>query len=658
MKKTVTANISGTVFHIEEDAFLKLGRYLESIRGKFTGTDGREEIMADIEARIAELFQQRLEGRNVVSIGDVEHVIGVMGQPEDYASEEAGAGAGAGATGGDPTRSSRRLFRDPDDNWVGGVLSGLGAYIKMDALWVRIIFLVLLIPMSFGTLAFVYILMWILVPRADSAADRLQMRGEAVNVDNIKRVFEEGGDRFKKGAEQMAKEAHDLGKDWEPKAKAWGQEAAQAARRTGRNVGSVLGKVFGIFFILVGIGMLMGLISGAVGLSAASWTGSWGNGNTDSLDLGGLLFASSTHAVWMAVAGFLLLAIPVIGLLIAGFHLLMNTHAPRWFGWSLCLIWLAALITAITLGVGLGSDFRQRARNRTEAAVAQPTGKVMHVAMHQQPETSWSYGWTFDHDGFDWRDEGLQIKDGQVNGWWAECDVERSPDTLYHLVVQREARGMGNTVAATRAEHITYTYEQQGDTLLLSPILNFPQTDKFRGQWVRFILQVPSGCAVHLNEGTQHIIDNIDNVTDTWENEMVGRTWTMTSRGLEDLDHTPGESKDSEIQRRQEEQRLYEEHQRPDSLRTKRVAAIVFRGPAPKKVKVATVAVRHPERAVGLDKSQDSGRSISGVGSIVDVDGSFLANPRRAYSSAGSRAQASNLSFSMPNLLYFVPFLR
>ena len=83
MKKTLTANISGTVFHIEEDAYDRLQRYLSTIRAQFTGTDGREEIMADIEARIAELFTERLDGRRqVVNVDDVEHVIGIMGQPE------------------------------------------------------------------------------------------------------------------------------------------------------------------------------------------------------------------------------------------------------------------------------------------------------------------------------------------------------------------------------------------------------------------------------------------------------------------------------------------------------------------------------------------------------------------------------------------------
>ena len=84
MKKTLTANISGTVFHIEEDAYAKLQRYLDTVRAQFSGSDGRDEIMADIESRIAELFTERLVGRQVVTIDDVDHVIATMGQPEDY----------------------------------------------------------------------------------------------------------------------------------------------------------------------------------------------------------------------------------------------------------------------------------------------------------------------------------------------------------------------------------------------------------------------------------------------------------------------------------------------------------------------------------------------------------------------------------------------
>ena len=193
MKKTLTANISGTVFHIEEDAYEKLHRYLDSIRIQFTGSGGSEEIMADIEARIAELLQERLAGmRQVVSIGDVDHVIAIMGQPEDYlgadATEETAAlppGSGGSWTQAGTSRR-KRLFRDTEDRWVGGVLGGIGAYFSIDPLILRVIYIILLF-LGVGWL--IYIILWIVVPPAVTAAEKLEMRGEPVNVENLKKVF-------------------------------------------------------------------------------------------------------------------------------------------------------------------------------------------------------------------------------------------------------------------------------------------------------------------------------------------------------------------------------------------------------------------------------------------------------------------------------------
>ncbi len=534
MKKTLTANISGTVFHIEEDAYDTLQRYLANIRAQFGGTTGRDEIMADIEARIAELFSERLdEKRQVVSLADVEHVMSIMGQPEDFADGEAGdeaPSAGQEQTGSQQ-RTRKRFFRDPEDKWVGGVLGGFAAYIGMDPLILRLIYLVLLF---LGIGWFIYLLLWILVPKADSAADFLQMRGEAVTVENIKRVFEEGGERFKKGSEQMANEARDLGKEWGPKGKAWSHEAGQAARRTGRDVGNVIIKVIGILFIIMGIGFLMSLITGAVGLGAAAWSGGFGAANVGAMDLGGLLFESSAHAVYLTIAGFLLLAIPVIGLMIAGFRLLMDTSAPRWLGWTLSLTWIVALLVTIGIGVGLASDFRQRARNRTEITIMQPVSNTLQLGVMGTPG-EWSYNWSFDNGDFDWEDDGFLLEDGRVRAPWVEVDVQRSPDSLFHVIALRTARGANSKEAAVRAEHITYPYQQHGDSLLLSNDFTFPSDDKFRVQDLDFTIQVPVGKSIHFTPGARMIIYDVDNVTNTLDSDMIDRTWTMTERGLRDM---------------------------------------------------------------------------------------------------------------------------
>ncbi|HRD53337.1 MAG TPA: PspC domain-containing protein, partial [Flavobacteriales bacterium] len=192
MKKTINAHVSGTVFTFEEDAYEQLQAYLASVRVQLEGNAGRDEIMADVEARVAELIADRLKGgRQVVATSDVDEVIVVMGRPEDYGDGSSGA-AHSSSSQSSGQRGYKRLFRDPEDKWVGGVIGGLAAYIGMDPLWLRITMIVFFLLGS-GTPILLYILLWILVPKAETAADRLRMGGEPVTVDNLKRAFEEGG---------------------------------------------------------------------------------------------------------------------------------------------------------------------------------------------------------------------------------------------------------------------------------------------------------------------------------------------------------------------------------------------------------------------------------------------------------------------------------
>ncbi|MFM9053076.1 MAG: PspC domain-containing protein, partial [Bacteroidota bacterium] len=135
MKKTITANIGGINFHLDEDAFQRFSTYLESIRASLKYTEGVEETMQDIEGRIAEILQERnIVSNTVADIEDVEYVLGQMGKPEDF------AGSAPGQPGAQPERSysiGRKMFRDPDDKVLGGVCSGLGAYFSIDAVWIR-----------------------------------------------------------------------------------------------------------------------------------------------------------------------------------------------------------------------------------------------------------------------------------------------------------------------------------------------------------------------------------------------------------------------------------------------------------------------------------------------------------------------------------------
>jgi len=197
MNKTISINLAGVVFNIDENAYQKLDKYLQTISGYFSEADGKKEIMADIESRVAEMFQERMSNtRNVISEEDVDHVISIMGQPEDYLENHEGEKSTETETESEATYTEKRLFRDPDNRVLGGVCSGIGHYFGFDPIFLRILFVLALV--FFGSGVLLYIILWAIIPKAVTASDKLQMKGEAITVDNIKRRVQDEAERVKK----------------------------------------------------------------------------------------------------------------------------------------------------------------------------------------------------------------------------------------------------------------------------------------------------------------------------------------------------------------------------------------------------------------------------------------------------------------------------
>jgi phage shock protein PspC (stress-responsive transcriptional regulator) len=199
MKKTFSANLGNRVFNIDEDAYLKLKEYLDRIEGYFSDQKERDDIMNDIELRISELFTERMGiNKQVVTRADVEEVIAVMGDPRVISGVEDDP-----RTAREKRTGPRRIFRDPDDRMIGGVCSGLGAYMGIDPVIMRILFLVLLF---FGIGFLAYIILWIVVPEAITTAQKLEMRGDPVNTSNIGNFFREEFESVKKSFRRKKKQ--------------------------------------------------------------------------------------------------------------------------------------------------------------------------------------------------------------------------------------------------------------------------------------------------------------------------------------------------------------------------------------------------------------------------------------------------------------------
>jgi phage shock protein PspC (stress-responsive transcriptional regulator) len=185
MKKTLTVNLNNIVFHIDDDAYEMLQTYLHEIADHFQSDDEKNEIMNDIEARIAELFNEKLQkNKNVVNLTDVEEIIEIMGKPSQYADEDEEPKSPK-TNKKQQQQKSRRFYRDPENAILGGIAGGLAAYLNIDVTWIRI-FLVLLVFLGVGFIIPIYIVVWFVAPAALTASQRLEMQGEDVTVESIK----------------------------------------------------------------------------------------------------------------------------------------------------------------------------------------------------------------------------------------------------------------------------------------------------------------------------------------------------------------------------------------------------------------------------------------------------------------------------------------
>jgi len=216
MKKTMTVNIDGIVFHIDEDAYDRLNQYLETVRRHFARDEGCDEIIAGIESRIAEVFSEKKnDPRRVVTIEDVNEAILQLGEPAQISGEDEGGekekSAGEGGETTTEEYAPKRLFRDPDNKYIGGVCGGLGAFFQIDPTWIRVLFVIAFFFYSAGLI--VYLILWIVIPKARTMSDRLSMRGEKVNISNIEKSIKEDLRDIRRNLEE-------LGKDRESKKKA------------------------------------------------------------------------------------------------------------------------------------------------------------------------------------------------------------------------------------------------------------------------------------------------------------------------------------------------------------------------------------------------------------------------------------------------------
>jgi len=588
MKKVININFQGQVIPIEETAYEMLQLYVASLRNYFAGEEGRDEIINDIESRIAELFGEQLKkGAACITDDEVKRVMHSMGRPEDFDPVEdndnysaKGENAGSSYSSGHAftdTEGKRRLYRDEQDKIIGGVASGLANYFKIDPAIIRVLFVALffgggsglliyillwiilpsrslvtnirkrlyrdteekviggvagglakyfdvspVVPRvifaapfilgiiasvfdsvfwgypafigSFGggTFIMAYIILWIVLPEAKTAAEKLEMRGEKVDLNSIRNTIvgdmegvkskaTEMGQELKTSATQMGAE---LKEAFYSKSSQLGPEVSYAARRTSSGIGNALAILIKAFFYFI-IGIIaFALFIASIGLLV---------GGVSVYPLHEFILKGTTQhiAAWGTMV--LFLGVPVIALLVFIIRRLMRVRKSNpAIGYTFTGLWAIGLVCFSVLVGSLNRSFISQVGVREDVNISQPSGNLMKVTLADDDVVI--YDEWINMDGI------MNITRDTLSLNTVKVNVVKSKDGLYHAHLMKISKGNDRVVAEDLAQKISFPIVQTDSILYLPAKFAVGRNEKWRNQKVVIVIEVPEGKSLELDE--------------------------------------------------------------------------------------------------------------------------------------------------------------
>lgn len=509
MNKTVNINLGGMFFHIDEDAYQKLTRYFDAIKRSLSNSSGQDEIIKDIEMRVSELLTEKQKtDKHVVGLKDVDEVIAVMGQPEDYRIDNEETGS---STPNFSSSKTRKLYRDTDNGMIGGVLAGLGHYFGIDKVWLRIFMLILLFV--FGTGALAYIILWIVMPEAKTTAEKLEMTGEPVTISNIeKKVREE----FENVSEKIKNTNYDE----------MGNRVKTGAEKIGSSFGNfiiavlrVFSKFLGVILIVAGLFILAALFIGVFTLGSSSFINvPW----QDFIEAGNF----TDYPVWtFGLLMFFAVGIPFFFLSLLGFKLLSPNlkSIGNVAKYTLLAIWLISISLAITIGIKQATAFAVDGRVvQKETINLKPTDTLLIKFKHndyfaKDINDNHNFKITLDSIG------NNVIYSNNVSFKIAQTDKKSA-----YIQIEKEAKGETLFEAKKRAEKIKYDYKIVGNQLILDNYLLTELKEKFRDQEIEITVFLPKGTLLKMDYSLRHY-DRTDGDYFLWNPDYTDAVYKVES---------------------------------------------------------------------------------------------------------------------------------
>lgn len=484
MNKTVNINLGGMFFHIDEDAYQKLTRYFDAIKRSLSNSTGQDEIIKDIELRIGELISEKhTSEKQVINLKELDEIIAVMGQPEDYRIEGDDEG---NSTSFEYVKRNRKLYRDTEKGMLGGVATGLGYYFGIDAVWIKVIFLIF--AWAGGTGIIAYIVLWAVTPAAVTTSEKLEMTGEPVTISNIeKKVREEFAnvsDKFKNADyDKMGNQV-----------KSGAEKFAGGVGEAFSGVFKVFAKVLGAIITVFAAMTLCGLIIALFMLISSSFVNAPWQDYAEAANYTDLPLWS------IGILGFLAIGIPFFFLFILGMKLLVNNL--RSMGsiakYTLLALWLIAVGLAITLGIKQATEFAMegKAVQKQEFAL-QPTDTLVVKFRFND-----YYAKDLDH-----HDKYIFVQDEAnkeiIYSTNVSLHIMKTDEKMPYIQIEKKAEGKSLSEARQRAEKITYGFKIEGNKITLDNYLVTDKSNRFRNQEVEIFIYLPKGTLIKPDSNIQ-----------------------------------------------------------------------------------------------------------------------------------------------------------
>jgi len=517
MKKTLSINIGGFVFIIDEDAYQILLEYVEKLNLRYKSTEAGKEIISDIESRIAELLQIKLVGRQVVSIEDVNEIIAQLGTPEDFEDDEEIEKDNIFES----QKTEKIIFRDPNNRVIGGVCGGLSNYFGVNANIIRIIFLIAFLVYGSGSL--IYIILWIVMPEAKTTTQKLVMKGEKITIQSIENSIKH---EFKSVKTNFLK---------------W--KNTPANQNVNNSVAKFMDFVFSVFnllakfiivfiglnFILTGLFVILVIVVGPFLSNIFIVPNNLKLEGVNLLDLG-TIFTSHTNLILAYIGVVLTGVIPMLAMIYMGVKIVLRiNHRNKIMNITMLGLWFVGIIISVFSIVKVVNDYKSE-ETYEQSNIIEMQSDTIYIQSNTVENQFEKYK---DYDKIDIDKVIIFAKQNEREIYIRpKLNIKKSKSDKIELVYNYKSRGNTRKDALDYCKSIKYTFNKIDSLLVFDSFYTYSENSKWHGEMLDITLYVPENKFVYMEKSSRNIIYDIENVVNMWEEEMVEKMWKMTNNGL------------------------------------------------------------------------------------------------------------------------------